>query len=364
MESFQNAAHPWQGFDVDVSIRLQNVQESPRYPLPDFCLTKQRKRCSDLESDFEQQPKKKSKRGTPNVVDMDKMRHSIPSLKAWISRKSDAVEDNETAACIDTSITQLRVNLPRNAWTSSAFEISTDRDNENRVTLKTKNLRVVFIPSHKRQDKDWSFFETASTTTIYIIVVRPSMFESYVKKLGSLFPIIELPQGKGTIGFARHWIMRIAKCLDLKRIWMVDDNICWCKEYKPKVSEGIFIQKDPDGAKKTNLITNEICFELIEDVFSKNKDKDVVAISPRSKGRFPNIKTEFSRKAPQCMIYLDVEKIFQKKINFDKDLPYFEDIIFAAECENADLKVCTWNRILFCKRPYTGVCNPYRYTNY
>lgn len=367
-----NEDHPWQGLSLNTSIPIQNVVESPRYPLPDLCLKKIKKRKRNSDLDSEQEPSmKKTKREISGWIDMNVVKDPDNRLriKDWIlsnrtngSRpKAEDVpknDNNEASVSVERPAshclrnTKLEISLPKNCSESLAFKIMT-KDNDNKVKLvklRRKRNRWVFIPSYGRQDKDWDFFKKASQTTIYVIIVNSSMFQSYVRQLGSFFPIIKLPPGKNNIGFARHWIVKIAAYEGLKHIWMMDDNVYRIKEYRP----------DKDGLIKTEEIPRETCFERIENVFQIYKSKNIAAMGPRREpGPYLNsIKTEFSRKPPQSIIYLDPRKILKHIVNFDKDLPYFEDIMFAGECENAGLKICIWNRFVFCKKPYTGKCIP------
>ncbi len=92
----------------------------------------------------------------------------------------------------------------------------------------------IFNPSHNRSANaklDYSTPENKSSYTQVIVVRSGVQFEQYQQVWGSSHIIMALPLYFGTgsdsngIGFARKVIMAVADHLNLKKIWLVDDNV-------------------------------------------------------------------------------------------------------------------------------------------
>lgn len=211
------------------------------------------------------------------------------------------------------------------------------------IKKEKENKRWIFIPSFRRAKiarLDWPKEDSNITeeNTIRILVVRPSQFDEYVRYCGHQVPVICLPHDEIGAGYPRFWIQKIATCLKLSFIWMVDDSIIWFCEFYPG--------KDKVGPKmKFGSV-----FKQIEDLVRKLEGKPVAAMSPRRyNGLTVNtVKKPFVCKPPQCAVYLNIHELSSKSIYYRPELPQFEDMMFAYECEKKGLKVFTDNRILFC----------------
>lgn len=103
-------------------------------------------------------------------------------------------------------------------------------------------------------------------------------------------------------------------------------------------------------------------FKQIENLVRKLEGNPVAAMSPR---RFngktvQGVKKLFVCKAPQCAVYLNIDKLSSESVYYRPELPQFEDIMFAYECEKKGLKVFMDNRIhLFdCMWTNSGASSP------
>ena len=189
-----------------------------------------------------------------------------------------------------------------------------------------------------------------------VLVVRPCQFDVYRKSCGHCLPIICLPHDEIGIGYARHWIVKIATRVGLKFIWVLDDSVAWFCEY------------DPKDHKVTNYTSRRRKFE---DVFTrmealvhaKQHKNEVAAISPARFRGNRELKNPFTYKPPQGAVYLNLELIKDKQINYRPELASKEDMVFGIECNKSDLTVCRWNRVQLCDinwKNKTGATAPYK----
>ena len=225
------------------------------------------------------------------------------------------------------------------------------------IKEEKEDKRWIFIPSFRRAKialLDWPKEDSNITdeNTIRILVVRPSQFDEYVRYCGHQVPVICLPHDEIGAGYPRFWIQKIATWLKLSFIWMLDDSIIWFCKFYPGKELGKVGPKMKFGS----------VFKQIEDLVRKLEGKPVVAMSPR---RFngqtvQGVKKLFVCKAPQCAVYLNIDKLSSESVYYRPELPQFEDIMFAYECEKKGLKVFMDNRIhLFdCMWTNSGASSP------
>ena len=236
------------------------------------------------------------------------------------------------------------------------------RANQNKhirsVNADKKDKRWIFIPSFRRAKialLNWPKDEIITEeNTIRILVVRPTEFEEYVQYCGHLFPVICLPQDEIGVGYARFWIQKIASCLKLYFIWMLDDSIMSFQEYIPK--------KEQTGQKDTRYLKFGLVFERIERLVKHTvgEDNPIVAISPRRLNPF-GTGEPFVCKPPQCAVFLNIKELSAKGVHYRPELSVFEDMMFGYECERCGLKVFRDNRIMLVdhnKWKHTGASSP------
>ena len=225
------------------------------------------------------------------------------------------------------------------------------------IKKEKEDKRWIFIPSFRRAKialLDWPKEDSNITeeNTIRILVVRPSQFDEYVRYCGHQVPVICLPHDEIGAGYPRFWIQKIATCLKLSFIWMVDDSIIWFREFYPGKEE----------EKKGPKMKFGSVFKQIEDLVRKLEGKPVAAVSPRRfNGQTDKKVTKlFVCKPPQCAVYLNIGKLLSKNIYYRPELLQFEDMMFAYECEKKGLKVFMDNRIHFYDCPWrnSGASSP------
>ena len=204
--------------------------------------------------------------------------------------------------------------------------------------------RWVFIPSFRRAKialLQWPDDEIMNdNSTIRILVVRPSEFDTYVRYCGPHFPVIRLPQDEIGVGYARYWIQKIALRLELQFIWMVDDSIISFCEYDPS--------KQPPKCSYIKFRNRKfgLVFERIEKFVKKGEEVPIVAMSPKRFCTRKTLKQPFVCKPPQGAVYLNLRKLQEKHVYYRPELKTLEDMVFGYECEQRNLKVLVDNRIL------------------
>ena len=215
-----------------------------------------------------------------------------------------------------------------------------------------KHDRHIFIPSYMRENcaqLDWKK-AIVDLKTLQILVVRPSQFEKYRKWHGGRIPIVSLPNNVIGIGYARHWILKIATYFGFRFIWMMDDSI------------KCFYGYDKNGKCVGRLRFEEV-FSQIERFVEETKG--LAAMSPaifRPQTSPKKPPPAFLRKPPRAVVCLDLELINDKKVSYRPELKSFEDMLFGAECEREGLKVVMCNRIRASDLQFkhTGVHSPYQ----
>lgn len=210
-----------------------------------------------------------------------------------------------------------------------------------------KHDRHIFIPSYMRANcaqLDWKKARI-ELKTLQILVVRPSQFEKYREWHGGRIPIVSLPNNVIGIGYARHWILKIATYFGLRFIWMMDDSI------------KRFYGYDRNGKRE---MTFEEVFSQIERFVEETKG--LAAISPAMYRPQVSPKEPFLRRPPRAVVCLDLELINDKKVSYRPELKSFEDMLFGAECEREGLKVVMCNIIRASDLQFknTGVDSPYQ----
>ena len=214
-----------------------------------------------------------------------------------------------------------------------------------------KEHRWIFTPSYLRAGFglfDWTNTKINEQKTHRVLVVRPALFDDYVKSCGNDLPVICLPHDEIGIGYARYWIMKMATRLGLKFVWMVDDSVLGFSKY------GDDQQLNFEDA----LMTIETLFED-EDVV-----QHVAAMSPTRKRGGKTAANPFTYKPPQIAVYLNLELINKHRIQYRPELAQLEDMVFGGECFKNELTVCRYNRILLYDINWkdTGAAAPYKTT--
>ena len=217
-----------------------------------------------------------------------------------------------------------------------------------------KHDRQIFIPSYMRANcalLDWKkAIVVPLDKTLQILVVRPSQFKKYLEWHGGRIPIVSLPNNVIGIGYARHWILKIASYFGLRFIWMMDDSIKRFSDY------------DKNG-KYVGRLRFEYVFSQIERFVKETKGlaaMSPVIFRPQTPPKTPP--PAFLRRPPRAVVCLDLELINDKKVSYRPELKSFEDMLFGAECEREGLKVVMCNRIRASDLQFkhTGVHSPYQ----
>lgn len=245
----------------------------------------------------------------------------------------------------------VKVSIPSESAYSSFVENNIFKPKDPLVMNK---YRWIFIPSSDRFDMkdvilDRSHFkiegEILAGDTLCFVVVRGNQFDRYRERIGHRLPIIQLPENVIGVGYARFWIVKIAKRFQLEQIWMIDDSVSLFKENIPTKKDGCF-EIDADACiLGVNVRCPQYCFQKMETIL-KNQ-RNLVAISPRKHRGYINVRDEFTNKPVQSVMLLNIQKITDANINFRPELRYMEDMIFSKECTNAGFIVCIWNAIIF-----------------
>ena len=217
-----------------------------------------------------------------------------------------------------------------------------------------KHDRQIFIPSYMRANcalLDWKkAIVVPLDKTLQILVVRPSQFKKYLEWHGGRIPIVSLPNNVIGIGYARHWILKIASYFGLRFIWMMDDSIKRFSDY------------DKNG-KYVGRLRFEYVFSQIERFVKETKGlaaMSPVIFRPQTPPKTPP--PAFLRRPPRAVVCLDLELINDKKVSYRPELKSFEDMLFGAECEREGLKVVMCNIIRASDLQFknTGVDSPYQ----
>lgn len=209
-----------------------------------------------------------------------------------------------------------------------------------------ENERWIFIPSFRRAKialLDWPK-DTKKTgkKNLRLLVVRPSQFDEYVRYCGHQVPVICLPHDEIGAGYPRFWIQKIAFWLKLSFIWMLDDSIIWFEKFHPTEKK--------DKKRGPRMGFGDV-FSQIEETLNKFVEKfpndQIAAMSPRRFSPYlQNVKKNYVCKPPQCAVYLNIDALSSKRIHYRPELPQFEDMMFAYECDKNGLKVYVDNTIV------------------
>ena len=208
-----------------------------------------------------------------------------------------------------------------------------------------KNKRWIFIPSFRRAKialLDWPKDKRITEdNTIRLLVVRPSQFDEYVRYCGHQVPVICLPHDEIGAGYPRFWIQKIAFWLKLPFIWMLDDSVIWFRKFNPTKTKK---NRGPHMEFGDVFLQIEKTVNKFVKTFPNNQ---IAAVSPRRHAPYlKNVKKHHVCKPPQCAVYLNIDVLSSKRIHYRPELPQFEDMMFAYECEKNGLKVYMDNRIL------------------
>ena len=217
--------------------------------------------------------------------------------------------------------------------------------------------RWIFIPSYLRADCglfNWEESGVDFEKTNRIIVVIPSQFDTYVRQCGHTLPILRLPQDELGIGYARHWILKIAMRLGLEYVWMIDDSVSWFCEYP-----------HPNETKENGKphLEFELALKKLEDIAQSDACKEhLAAISPSRWRKGYKVSNRFTYKPPQIAVYLNLKLIKEHQVQYRPELDKMEDMVFGAECIiRNNLTVCRCNEVIVFDKPWkkTGAASPY-----
>jgi hypothetical protein len=217
--------------------------------------------------------------------------------------------------------------------------------------------RWIFIPSYLRANCglfNWEKSGADLRKTNRIIVVIPSQFDTYISQCGHALPILCLPQDVLGIGYARHWILKIAMRLGLEYVWMIDDSVSW------------FCRHPCQGKIMKNSQPHISFEEVLQEMEGIAHDckQHLAAISPSRWRGSNNASKPFTYKPPQIAVYLNLHLIKERQIQYRPELDKMEDMVFGAECMiRGQLTMCRWNKILLCDKQkgweHTGAGSPY-----
>jgi superfamily II DNA or RNA helicase len=169
----------------------------------------------------------------------------------------------------------------------------------------------IFTPSHNRASKarlDYSAPNLKSSYTQVIVVRSGIQFEQYQQVWGSTHIIMALPLyfGAGNdsngVGFARRIIMAVADKLNMKRIWLVDDNVhsfyqlnSTTKQYDKchitTVLKGVEEMFSSHNAKSSEKYSPQTCLSLLP----KGEYFDVYSDGPHSQNAIMSQQTMKAR---------------------------------------------------------------------
>ena len=360
--------HPWDNHEPNVHDEMPSeVEESRTYPTPEWWKTPWQKVdleeidkyfpqfVYDLTSSLKQEVHKENHIKPQDHRDKPSLKKSDEKFKAF-SLEKEALTSEGTYQHLDCEYI-LKMYLPNNKkkW----FDTEGDNIRIKKIAQDKKDKRWIFTPSYGRSKiallnwpEDICTCETVRAespektcnciteeSTIRILVVRPSQFKEYVTYCGYIFPIISLPNDEDGVGYARLWIQKIAWTLTLKYIWMIDDSLECFYEYHPELK--------PNSYKDERRLQFGVVFQRIEKIVkdgSKGRPY-IAAMSPRKGPPGRPTKKPFACKPPQCAVYLNLQAIMEHGVLYRPQLPVFEDMMFAYECEKKGLKVFRDNRI-------------------
>ena len=138
---------------------------------------------------------------------------------------------------------------------------------------------------------------------------------------------------------------------------MIDDSVECFYEYHPE-------QEPPEGSySEYRRRKFGVVFQRIEHFVTEEADdseKPIAAMSPRRWNPQSRPQKPFVCKPPQCVVYLNLRALSEKKVYYRPELKTFEDMIFGYECEQKGLKVYRDNRILLQDHDWnnTGASSP------
>ena len=310
----------------DMSSKIETIDKEDTWG------KREEKAYQGLENVIEQFIEHVSRRPLTKEI-LDKLQNTVKtSTSKFLKKKFTAntfpnvTEKSEIYSIeIDKDFPMLQVSIP-SKYGEVRFE-----------DVLEKHDRRIFIPSYMRANcaqLDWTKAGVDLKKTLQILVVRPSEFKKYREWHGGRIPIVSLPNNVIGIGYARHWILKIATYFRLRFIWMVDDDIKCFHGY------------DENG-KSVDILSFELVFSQIERFVEETKE--LAAMSPvifRPKASPKKPPPAFLRKPPRAVVCLDLELINDKKVSYRPGLKSFEDMLFGGECERKGLKVVMCNSIL------------------
>ena len=172
-----------------------------------------------------QKVSKDDKPSTPKLLPPEPQK-SLEFQAYSLTPPDDAVNVKQNIKYIDCDYI-LDIHVPVSKENESFIDRLTDPSTSSKQ-------RWIFIPSFLRANCglfNWKMSGVDLQTTNQIIVVLPNQFDTYISHCGHELPILCLPQDVLGIGYARHWILKIAMRLGLEYVWMIDDSVSWFCRY-------------------------------------------------------------------------------------------------------------------------------------
>ena len=255
----------------------------------------------------------------------------------------------------------------------------------------------IFSPSYNRAtDATINYYHTMVTENkktqyVQILVVRPDDFNRYATLWQSTHAIIELPvclpdcdvdMYSGGVGFARRFIQLFAEQLNLKKVFMLDDNIHLISRCIPevitakfsldmKLDQSVEIQNIPffDALKRLENLFNcekrpmSANFEnyMLDDLDSDciaNKDVHtytgpkgsygITGIVQYNSGS-STFRSEFRKAHVHSLVLVNIAALKERSILY-KPWQVYEDLNINNDCDEKKLTVCKFNRLMFCKK--------------
>ena len=155
----------------------------------------------------------------------DELKGELPTTEPKVAPASSFEAYSLTPPAVDDNLTSnlvridceyiLYVHVPVAGNDESFIRRLSDPSTYN---TGNNSQRWIFIPSYLRANCglfNWEKSGVDFEKTNRIIVVIPSQFDTYVRQCGHALPILRLPQDVLGIGYARHWILKIAMRLNM-----------------------------------------------------------------------------------------------------------------------------------------------------
>ncbi len=187
-------------------------------------------------------------------------------------------------------------------------------------------------------------------TYLHVLVVKRVEFEDYRARWGSTHIIFSLPpEGDSAgIGYSRHWIVKIARYFDQQFIWMLDDSIHSFKEIIHKVSA----IKTKNESKACSF------FKVLSHISSFDGRAECIMLGThRLSYTYIRITTPFLRTYVYSAVFLNVRRLLDEQLQYDKGDHVEEDIKLVDKCLVKNLISIKYLQFLQVKLQLRGGCD-------